>query len=105
MPVSDETLAVDVIHDIGPFHDFLSHDDTYRFMRSQSQPKLIDRRVREEWSANGSIGLHERATAEARRILETHVPTPCYQGPPRRWRPSWPMRSGSWGCDPGAAFA
>ena len=80
VPVNDETLSVDVINDIGPFKDFLSHDDTYRNMRIQSQPTLIDRRVREEWAADGSTTLHERATARAREILETHVPTPLPPG-------------------------
>jgi len=80
VPVNDETLSVDVINDIGPFKDFLSHDDTYRNMRIQSQPTLIDRRVREEWSADGSTTIHERATAKAREILETHVPTPLPPG-------------------------
>ena len=80
VPVNDETLSVDVINDIGPFKDFLSHDDTYRNMRIQSQPTLIVRRVREEWAADGSTTLHERATARAREILETHVPTPLPEG-------------------------
>ena len=76
IPVSDETLAVDVIAEIGPFNDFLSHDDTFKGMRTQSRSKLIDRRVREEWAADGSTTLYDRALAEARRILETHQPTP-----------------------------
>jgi trimethylamine--corrinoid protein Co-methyltransferase len=76
IPVSDETLSVDVIAEVGPFSDFLSHDDTFNGMRGQSQSKLIDRRVREEWAADGATSLYDRARAEARRILETHVPTP-----------------------------
>jgi trimethylamine---corrinoid protein Co-methyltransferase len=80
VPVNDETLSVDVIHDIGPFSDFLSHEDTYRRMREQSQPRLIDRRVREEWSAAGSLTLYDRARAEAVRILEEHEPTPLPAG-------------------------
>ena len=40
------------------------------------RPKLIDRRVREEWAAAGSTTVYDRALAEARRILETHVPEP-----------------------------
>jgi len=76
IPVTDETLSVDVIAEVGPFGDFLSHDDTYKGMRGQSQSKLIDRRVREEWSVAGSTTMYERALAEARRILETHVPEP-----------------------------
>jgi trimethylamine--corrinoid protein Co-methyltransferase len=80
VPVSDETLSVDVINEVGPFRDFLSHEDTYRHMREQSQPRLIDRRVREEWAADGQTTLYERARAEAIRILETHEPTPLPAG-------------------------
>jgi trimethylamine--corrinoid protein Co-methyltransferase len=76
IPVSDETLSVDVIAEVGPFSDFLSHDDTYKGMRGQSQSKFIDRRVREEWAAAGSTTMYDRSLAEARRILETHVPEP-----------------------------
>ena len=76
IPVSDETLSVDVIAEVGPFSDFLSHDDTYKGMRGQSQSKFIDRRVREEWAADGATNLYDRALLEARRILETHVPEP-----------------------------
>ncbi len=83
VPVSDETLSVDVINDVGAFRDFLSHEDTYRHMRSQSQSKLIDRRVREEWTADGATTLYDRARSEAIRILETHEPTPL---PGRRRR-------------------
>ena len=43
--VDDEALAIDVIDDIGPFGDFLSHDHTMAHMRTTSQPSLIDRRT------------------------------------------------------------
>ena len=76
IPVSDQTLSVDVIAEIGPFNDFLSHDDTYAGMRTQSRSRFIDRRVREEWAADGSTTLYDRSLAEARRILETHTPDP-----------------------------
>ena len=74
IPVTDETLSVDVIAEIGPFKDFLSHEDTYKGMRGQSHPQLIDRRVREEWTADGATSVYDRALVEARHILETHVP-------------------------------
>jgi trimethylamine---corrinoid protein Co-methyltransferase len=80
IPVTDATLSVDVISEIGPFKDFLSHDDTYAGMRGQSGSKLIDRRVREEWAAAGSTTLYDRSLAEARRILETHQPEPLPEG-------------------------
>jgi len=76
IPVTDELLGADDIAQVGPFGDFLSLDSTLKFMRSQSQPKLIDRRVREEWAAGGGKDLHQRALEEARRILATRVPEP-----------------------------
>jgi len=80
IPVNDETLAIDVIGAVGPFSDFLSHDHTRAHMREQSQPRLIDRRVREEWKTAGSTTLHERALEKARQILATHVPDALPEG-------------------------
>ena len=74
--VNDETLAADVIHEIGVGKNFLSHDHTFKHMRSQSQPKLIDRRTREDWEAGGQSDLYQRALEEARYILENHQPDP-----------------------------
>lgn len=76
IPVNDETLAVDAIKEIGIGKDFLSHDSTYKHMRSQSQPKLIDRRMREDWVKEGSTDIYQRALEQARFILENHKPDP-----------------------------
>lgn len=76
VPVTDELLGVDDIKEVGPFGDFLSLESTLKFMRSQSQPKLIDRRVREDWATAGGSDLHARSTAEARRLLKEHEPEP-----------------------------
>jgi trimethylamine--corrinoid protein Co-methyltransferase len=76
IPVNDETLAVDVIKEIGIGKDFLSHDSTYKHMRSQSQPKLIDRKMREDWVKEGSTDIYQRALEQARFILENHKPDP-----------------------------
>jgi len=76
IPVNDETLAVDVIKEIGVGKDFLSHESTYQHMRTQSQPKLIDRRMREDWQAAGATDIYQRALEEARYILENHKPDP-----------------------------
>jgi len=74
--VDDESLAVDDINAVGAFGDFLSLDATLRHMREQSQPRLIDRRVREDWAATGATDMLQRATAEAVRILDQPVPHP-----------------------------
>jgi trimethylamine--corrinoid protein Co-methyltransferase len=80
VPVNDATMALDVINEVGPFSDFLSHADTLKYMRVQSHPALIDRRVREDWSADGSTDMSQRARARAGEILATHVPAPLPAG-------------------------
>jgi trimethylamine--corrinoid protein Co-methyltransferase len=76
IPVNDETLAVEDIAQVGSFGDFLSLDATYKHMREQSMPKLMDRRVREDWQEAGATSLYDRAVLEARHLLETHRPEP-----------------------------
>ena len=74
--VDDESLMVDEIHRVGAFGDFLSLDSTYKHMREQSQPRLLDRRVREEWQMDGATDLYTRSRAQAREIIENHRPEP-----------------------------
>ena len=76
IPVSDETLAVDDIVGVGSFGDFLSLDATLKHMRDHSQPELIDRRVREDWTSSGSRDMYARARARALQILHQHRPPP-----------------------------
>ncbi len=74
--VDDETLAVEDIVSVGPFRDFLSLDATLKFMRAQSQPKYMDRRVREDWEAAGARDAYAVAKEAAVRILAEHHPEP-----------------------------
>jgi trimethylamine--corrinoid protein Co-methyltransferase len=77
IPVTDETLAVDVINEVGAFKDFLSHDSTLKYMREvQSRPHLIDRTMREDWEKSGRLTIMQRAEEEAKYILENHKPDP-----------------------------
>jgi len=76
IPVSDETLALDVIKEIGPGGHFLMHKHTLQGMRSQSKPEIIDRKTREIWEKKGSSTAYERAIEKARWIMENHRPDP-----------------------------
>ncbi|MEW6081890.1 MAG: trimethylamine methyltransferase family protein [Bacillota bacterium] len=77
---SDETLALDLIHQVGPAGEFMTSEHTFRHMRKQSQPRLFDRRTRNAWSAEGSRDAAERAYEEAQHILKTHKPIPMVAG-------------------------
>ncbi len=84
IPVSDETLAIDDIVGVGSFGDFLSLDATLKHMRDHSQPELIDRRVREDWTSSGSTDMYARARARALQILHEHHPPPLPDDVARR---------------------
>jgi trimethylamine---corrinoid protein Co-methyltransferase len=84
--VDDEMLMVDDIAQVGSFGDFLSLDSTYRLMRSQSQPQLMDRRVREEWAADGASDMYQRARLKAQEILESHEVEPLDAGVQKQMR-------------------
>ena len=70
--VDAETLGGSDIAAVGPFGDFLSLPSTYAHMREQSQPRLMDRRVREEWQADGATDMYERARRRACELLDSH---------------------------------
>jgi trimethylamine--corrinoid protein Co-methyltransferase len=74
VPVNDTTLAVDVIKEMGIGQDYLSHPTTFEHMRSQSQARLMDRRMREDWEAAGSTDAYKRSHDKMIDILETYEP-------------------------------
>ncbi len=74
--VTDDTLALDVIKEIGPGGHYLMHDHTLQGMRGQSQSELIDRQTRSVWEEAGATTAYERAVAKAKWILENHTPDP-----------------------------
>jgi trimethylamine--corrinoid protein Co-methyltransferase len=76
IPVNDETLSVEIIKEMGIGKDYLAHESTFRYMRSQSQVSLIDRRMREDWEAAGSPDIYKRAHDKVMEILETYEPPP-----------------------------
>ena len=77
IPVNDETLALDVIHEVGQFGEYLSHEHTLKHMyTAQTHPKIIDRRTREAWETEGKIDIYQKSWEKARHILKTHQPEP-----------------------------
>jgi len=74
VPVNDTTLAIDVIKEMGIGKDYLSHATTFEHMRSQSQARLMDRRMREDWEADGSTDAYKRSHDKMVDILETYEP-------------------------------
>jgi trimethylamine--corrinoid protein Co-methyltransferase len=76
LEINDETLALDLIDEVGPDGDFLSSAHTLKHFRRDWYPKLFDRRNYEEWQAGGGKTLRQRARERALDLLETHKPEP-----------------------------
>lgn len=73
--VNEETLALDVIRDVGPGGNFLTHKHTQKHMREIWLPQLMDRRPYNTWEEKKD-GAREWARDKAKKILETHTPEP-----------------------------
>jgi trimethylamine--corrinoid protein Co-methyltransferase len=75
IPVNEETLALDVIHQVGPGGNFLAQKHTQKHMRQLWLPKYMDRRPYNVWEEQGD-GARQWANEEARHILQNHRPEP-----------------------------
>jgi trimethylamine--corrinoid protein Co-methyltransferase len=73
--VDDETLALDVIHNVGPGGNFLSQKHTLKHMREIFIPQFMDRRPYNVWEEKHDDG-RDWALEKAREILGTHQPEP-----------------------------
>jgi trimethylamine--corrinoid protein Co-methyltransferase len=74
--INEETLALDLIDQIGPDGTFLDTEHTLKYVREEWRPKLIDRRSYQRWKEKGATTLQQRANQKVRHILETHHSEP-----------------------------
>jgi trimethylamine--corrinoid protein Co-methyltransferase len=75
--VNEDTLAVDVIHNVGPNGHYLREGHTRRYYKNEFwYPNLCDRRNYEEWEMMGKTTMRERVIGRTRDILATHQPSP-----------------------------
>jgi trimethylamine--corrinoid protein Co-methyltransferase len=73
--ISDDKLAMDVIHEVGHGGAYITHEHSLRSMRSQSQTKLFDRRSRSDWmERTQGKELRDQAYDHAIEILNSHQP-------------------------------
>ncbi len=75
IPVNDETLALDVIKEVGVAGNFIAHKHSRKHITGLWQPRFIDRRPYSAWEADHK-GAREWANEKARWILENHRPVP-----------------------------
>ena len=74
--VDDESLALDVIDELGPEGDYLSHQHTMRHFREPYYSQLADKGTHAQWLERGASTMEERAAHQVANILERHQPEP-----------------------------
>jgi trimethylamine--corrinoid protein Co-methyltransferase len=72
--VSDETLMLDELHEVGPGGHFLNTDATMARFRDFWYPDLLSREIRETWLERGATTLGNRLREKVKTILEEHRP-------------------------------
>jgi trimethylamine--corrinoid protein Co-methyltransferase len=75
--VSEETIALDTIKEVGIGGNYLLHDSTARLFRREFwTSQVFERLPWESWNAQDVKGAEERAASRARDIIAAHHPRP-----------------------------
>lgn len=75
--VNEDTLAADVIHNVGPDGHYLYEEHTMRHFKTEFwYPNLCDRHNFEEWEEMGRKTMRQRVIERTREILGSHKSSP-----------------------------
>jgi trimethylamine--corrinoid protein Co-methyltransferase len=72
--VTEETLALDVIEELGPEGDYLKTEHTLEHFKERWYPNLFERDTYDSWIGKGGKTLVERAAGKVDLILSEHEP-------------------------------
>ena len=76
LEISEESLALDLIHEVGADGHFLEAKHTLRHVREDWIPTVSDRCSYHRWAAEGATTLQRRANQRVREIIESHRAEP-----------------------------
>jgi trimethylamine--corrinoid protein Co-methyltransferase len=76
MSLDAESLALDVMDQVGPGGDFLTAKHTLKHFRELWQPTLFSRQRADNWIAEGSKRLGQRLKEKTVSTIEEHQPEP-----------------------------
>jgi trimethylamine--corrinoid protein Co-methyltransferase len=74
VPVSDNTLALDIFGEVGPGGEFLTHPHTLEHFHAVWYPRLLYRGGAEAWKTSKHQTFEQRVNARTRELIETHQP-------------------------------
>jgi len=72
--ITEERLAVDLIREVGPGGEYLTHEHTFRnFRREFYQPLIDERGTFSNWQRSGAISIERRANTKWKAILANYT--------------------------------
>ena len=74
--VDDETLALDVIDELGPTGNYLQHPHTMRHFKEPFHSRLFDKGPYSLWLKKGGMSMEQHAAKVIDEILEKHRTAP-----------------------------
>jgi trimethylamine--corrinoid protein Co-methyltransferase len=76
VPVNDETLALDMVEELGPTGDYLQHPHTMKHVREPFYSDLMHKGVYAQWENQGQKSMEQLAAEKVDQILESHTVAP-----------------------------
>jgi trimethylamine--corrinoid protein Co-methyltransferase len=74
--VTDESIALDLIAELGPDGDFLTTDHTLKHYAERWYPTSFERANYQTWAERGEKAFSDRAREQIEEYLATHSPEP-----------------------------
>ncbi len=74
--VDEETLALDVVDELGPSGNYLDHPHTLRHIREPFYSKLLFKGVFAQWEKKGRKTMEQLASEKVDKILKSHTVEP-----------------------------
>ncbi|MCG8617603.1 MAG: trimethylamine methyltransferase family protein, partial [Desulfobacterales bacterium] len=77
MTVNADTLATEVIDQVGPGGNFLQAPHTFKHFKKETWfPTIMEREYQEKWTERGKPTIQDKVRDKLSTILDTHTPVP-----------------------------
>ncbi len=74
--ISEANIAYDVIKEVGPAGEFITHEHTLQNFKKMSKTTLMNRQDRDQWVLSGSNEIADLAYEKSLEILESYRTEP-----------------------------
>jgi trimethylamine--corrinoid protein Co-methyltransferase len=75
IPLTEQTLALEIMEKVGPSNHFLREDHTFEHFRDVWYSQLFDRTINDQWLEQGAVQFAGRLREQVRMVME-YKPSP-----------------------------